>query len=411
MSVTRKIALRYANRLVCAELGGGIDTRKDPGPAVVANRVVLGAWEEFVLVPIGTSGRQVAIRTFVTGYYLTAEQGGGSVLRTNERVIGPWEIFEVQRMEGKTVAFKTATGHYLSVSGETVDARGTLPVLFTMMPLTAEIPALQANGWEIRTEAGEPWRMIHGTNFLAFYRFLRGEEPPLYDGLDGYRITTAMSVVPAQAGWPALTEDVYPDLYIRFDEFQRWLLTQGKRAEFVGLADSAAMGWDLARQQRHVARITEILAGGPHLFELVNEYDHPMQRVEPQRFTKPSGVFACAGSPRTEQPCPVPAWDYSAQHLARRFPTIYKDATPIEMIAGYESYPGTQGPTLTNEMIGADETMDGWRRSNDPNLFRRLGGILREWNGGCIHIQSGIFSLPLRPREAACVDAFQRALR
>ena len=69
---------------------GGVDTRR-PGSqvAVRANRPN-NAWESFTVEFLDRG--QIALRTF-NGYYLTAEFGGGGGVRTNERAIGPWEVF------------------------------------------------------------------------------------------------------------------------------------------------------------------------------------------------------------------------------------------------------------------------------------------------------------------------------
>jgi hypothetical protein len=86
------VALKAANDLfVCAEEGGGIDTR-DPGSpvAVRANRPEANAWETFTVEFLDHG--QIALKT-CNGYYLTAEFGGGGALRTNERALGPWEVF------------------------------------------------------------------------------------------------------------------------------------------------------------------------------------------------------------------------------------------------------------------------------------------------------------------------------
>ena len=87
-----RVALKAANNLyVCAEEGGGIDTRDPQTPiAVRANREKAAAWETFQVHFLDQ--QRVALETS-EGFFLTAELGGGSALRTNERGIGPWEQF------------------------------------------------------------------------------------------------------------------------------------------------------------------------------------------------------------------------------------------------------------------------------------------------------------------------------
>jgi subtilisin family serine protease len=72
-------------------IGGGGDSFKAGGPAE-------GAWETFTIVKVGDpggvigNGDQIAFRT-EHGYYVVAENGGGSVVNANRTSIGPWETF------------------------------------------------------------------------------------------------------------------------------------------------------------------------------------------------------------------------------------------------------------------------------------------------------------------------------
>lgn len=89
-----KIALKAANGLyVCAEQGGGIDTRNPATPvALRANRTEVGIWETFEVIQVGD---RVALKTH-NGNYVTAEGDGGSSLRTNATQINAWEQFNAQ---------------------------------------------------------------------------------------------------------------------------------------------------------------------------------------------------------------------------------------------------------------------------------------------------------------------------
>lgn len=59
--------------------------------------------------------RKYALRT-LSGYYLTAENGGGSVVNTDRKELGPWEMFTLVPVSPGVFAFRTETGHYLSDS-------------------------------------------------------------------------------------------------------------------------------------------------------------------------------------------------------------------------------------------------------------------------------------------------------
>jgi len=98
-----KISLQYDGRYVSAEQGGGIDTRDPASPvALIANRAELGPWETFELQDLGDGA--YALRT-ANGCYVTAEQGGGSTVRTNETSAGVWETFRGEPTKGLFVTW------------------------------------------------------------------------------------------------------------------------------------------------------------------------------------------------------------------------------------------------------------------------------------------------------------------
>jgi hypothetical protein len=59
--------------------------------------------------------RAYAFRT-MSGFYLTAENGGGSVVNTDRRELGPWETFTLVQTAPGVFALRTEDGHFLSDS-------------------------------------------------------------------------------------------------------------------------------------------------------------------------------------------------------------------------------------------------------------------------------------------------------
>jgi hypothetical protein len=119
-----KIALKANNGMyIAAEQGGGIDTRvQQYPPALVANRGAIGAWETFETEQVDDT--HIALKT-CDGFYVTAEGGGGSYLRSNERVRGVWETFGWVAV-GAVTSLVTHDGvHMVGVSGpeSVLDAR------------------------------------------------------------------------------------------------------------------------------------------------------------------------------------------------------------------------------------------------------------------------------------------------
>jgi hypothetical protein len=91
-------------QFVAAENGGG--------SVLIANRSHVGVWEELYLHSLG--GNFYALQTY-SGHFVCAEGGGGSVVLANRGAVGPWETFELISLGGNDAAFRTHSGHYLSV--------------------------------------------------------------------------------------------------------------------------------------------------------------------------------------------------------------------------------------------------------------------------------------------------------
>ena len=94
-----------------AENGGGLPA---PG-AFSADRRQPGPWETFRLV--GGYGQHVYAIQTATGHFLTAEGGGPVGLASDRRAVGAWEKFTLEILSpgcAGEVAFRTAGGTYLT---------------------------------------------------------------------------------------------------------------------------------------------------------------------------------------------------------------------------------------------------------------------------------------------------------
>src|SRR6185295_13082808 len=79
--------------------------------ALRANRDVAASWETFTAEFLG--GPWVALKT-CNGFYVTAEGGGGSVLRTDATGIGPWEHLMLFGDTERGFGFRTwDNAHYI----------------------------------------------------------------------------------------------------------------------------------------------------------------------------------------------------------------------------------------------------------------------------------------------------------
>ncbi len=101
---------RANNRFVTAEYAGG--------SPLIANRSVIGPWEQFDLLALG--GGFGALRAHANGRWVCADRGGAAPLIANRTAVGPWETFRFIRNSDGTVSIRA------SVNGEFVcaEARG-----------------------------------------------------------------------------------------------------------------------------------------------------------------------------------------------------------------------------------------------------------------------------------------------
>lgn len=59
------------------------------------------------------SGKTYALRT-MSGFYLTAENGGGGAINTDRTELGPWETFTLEQKSPGVFALRCVNGQYLS---------------------------------------------------------------------------------------------------------------------------------------------------------------------------------------------------------------------------------------------------------------------------------------------------------
>lgn len=271
---------------------------------------------------------------------------------------------------------------------------------------TPVVLTLRRDGLQIRRSDGSRYIHLQATNYLAFQRYLEQgwDAVPFYPGFNGYNVTFSMRTVPAQAGLRPLRPEQYGNFFPMADAFLRGMQERGYRLEATLLCDCQDV--DLPWQRSFVGQMEEILRQYAHMEQLANE--PPNNNVDPRNFTKPAGIFACAGSSLSGEPCPLPAWDYSTAHLGRGGPGGQLDAQPLFMEKGYPGYPGTWGSVIVNESKGATDGLETSSRTPDPWYFYQIGCAMRGYSGGTFHFNQGIHSDPLTPgtNQDLCRQAF-----
>lgn len=111
------ISLRAAanGQLVAAEGAGAWP--------LIANRSVVGQWEQFAIEYL--DGDDIALRSRVNSMYVCSESGGASPLVANRRDVGPWETFDLIKNSDGSVSLRShANGLYV-----TAEAAGLQPLI------------------------------------------------------------------------------------------------------------------------------------------------------------------------------------------------------------------------------------------------------------------------------------------
>jgi len=114
---TRVISLRSGinGRYVTAEQRGAA--------ALIANRTVIGPWEQFDVIAVGTS--QVALRAHANSRFVCADRAGSAPLIANRDLVGRWETFTIVPQPDGTIALRAAAnGRYV-----TAEQAGTQPLI------------------------------------------------------------------------------------------------------------------------------------------------------------------------------------------------------------------------------------------------------------------------------------------
>ncbi|MGJ7499388.1 lectin [Variovorax sp. ZT5P49] len=96
-----------SNRYVTAEDAGA--------SSLIANRSVIGGWEQFDLLDAGNG--TIALRARANGLIVCAESAGASPLIANRTSVGPWESFRLITNANGTVSFQAVVNNLYVTTG------------------------------------------------------------------------------------------------------------------------------------------------------------------------------------------------------------------------------------------------------------------------------------------------------
>jgi hypothetical protein len=130
--------------------------------------------------------------------------------------------------------------------------------------------------------------------------------------------------------------------------------------------------------------------------ELVNEWNHPTQKIDPSKFMKPAGVRSSHGSGQTDQDPVWPRWDFACYHARRDGARGFTNYDPYEFQAVYPQ----PCPLIPDE--GAKPENYAF----DPVYAELMGRHAGVGWGGTFHSSQGVNSQLLPEAEARCARAF-----
>lgn len=275
-----------------------------------------------------------------------------------------------------------------------------LPTL-DYLPVLARV---RVAGPEFVDEFGQRWLWRGVTGFRLPQRMMAGENiGPWLEAVKaaGANLVRSVAMKANNTGWdliPRARPDYFGDVRRFFDR----LAAANFYCEWTVLVDTALIMPDAGEQQQFFTRTCEIVREYPFVFlELCNEWNHPTQRIDPQRFQKPAGIIASHGSGLTDADAVQPRWDFAGYHSRRdRDARGFTNYDPYTFQAEYPK----AVPLLADE--GAKPEDYG----GNSDFAHRMGQHAACGVGGTFHSHAGIDARPFTDTERLCAEAFYRGL-
>jgi hypothetical protein len=253
---------------------------------------------------------------------------------------------------------------------------------------------------------GVPWCWKGATEMRLPHRLSQGEDarPILEQRRDcGANLVRSLAMVdwsPDVVWGPKIPE--YWDYVRRYLDLVGDL---GLFCEWVAFATTATLMPNADMQQAFWDETQTVVRDYPFvLLELLNEYGHPTQQLDPTLFRKPEGILASHGSGLTDADTVQPYWDYATYHGRRKeHPTDGRAATAYSPYAYQEDFPKPV-PFVNEE----SEKPEGY--GYDVRFARLMGQHAACGWGGTFHSNEGVQSLIWPTEVEACARAFYEGL-
>ncbi len=296
------------------------------------------------------------------------------------------------------------------------DADGGQDVFLVLSRLIPPVQPIRVDGKVFRSADGALWQWRGVTAFTLMQDVVRGVDVGPY--LEARRLAGAnlARVLMTMVNITDLRPEQYTDGQI--GALLAAAHARGLRLELVALAD--AEGWPLSKQQAQVQRVVDVVAanGCLDVVEVANEpfpgkgnAAAPADIVRGVR--KPACVLMASGVyDPPEDSTSMFALDFITFHSSRdaEWPRKAKDGQDyrdgFDWASG-KSFPGIGKPVVDDEPMGADETDQPGKRSNNPNDFYWLGATASMMSAGAtFHSTAGITDLVPGPVTTTAEQSF-----
>ena len=274
------------------------------------------------------------------------------------------------------------------------------------LPTLDYMPAqrrIRVSGELFIDEVGQRWLWRGCADFRLPQRLMAGEDITsiLQERRSlGANLVRAFAMKANNTGWDLIPQR-RPDYFGDIRRFFERVAAAGLSCEWTVFADTAVVMPDAAAQQDFFAQTCDVVRQYPFVFvELCNEWNHPTQRIDPSRFTRPQGILASHGSGLTDADTVQPRWDFATYHARRDGARGFTNYDPY----GFQGVYPQPGPLVPDE--GAKPEDYG----GNTDFAFRMGQHARCGVGGTFHSNAGIDSRPFNPVERACAEAFFHGL-
>lgn len=215
----------------------------------------------------------------------------------------------------------------------------------------------------------------------------------------GFNLVRVLGMKTNNTGWELKPNE--PGYWDAVESLFNLLKTRGLQVEFTAFADTKFVLSDVGAQRAYWDNIVAVARRFDNvLLELVNEYGHQTQSINPLNFNKPDGVLASHGSGLTDCDGVRPYWDFMTYHARRDMPRAFTNYDQYEFQGVYPSLPRIPDEGIKPENYGCS-----------LDVAYKLGQHAGCGAGGTFHWGGGVNSDLMDSPTFDCAKTFADAIR